>query len=57
MKWIIVIIVVAIFAFWLYRGRRKNRVEDPEIKIVEKKDYYLTPDDNSSDDNNPRREN
>ncbi|MGO1461784.1 MAG: hypothetical protein ACTHYN_05935 [Marinobacter sp.] len=53
MKWIIIIVVVAIFAFWLYRGRRKNRVEDPEVKTIEKKDYYLTPDDNSSDESLP----
>lgn len=56
MKWIILIIVIAVFAFWLYQGRRKNRIEDPEVQIIEKKDYYLTPDDNSSGDDNPRRE-
>lgn len=60
MKWIIVIIIVAGVAFWLSRGRRKNSIENPEVKTVEKKDYYLTPDDNksdqnpTSDDGNPR---
>lgn len=50
MKWIILIIVVAVVAFWLYRGRTRNNIEDPDVKTFEKKDYYLTPDDNSSDD-------
>lgn len=50
MKWIILIAVGAILAFWLYRGRSKNSIEDPGVKTVEQKDYYLTPDDNASDD-------
>lgn len=60
MKWIVVIIIGAIVAVWLYRGRRKNSIEDPDVKTFEEKDYYLTSDDNASDDrsssdkNNPR---
>ncbi|MGF2733743.1 hypothetical protein [Marinobacter sp. DUT-1] len=60
MKWIVLIIIVAIVAFWLYRGRRKNSIEDPEMKTFEDKDYYLTSDENASDKesysdkNNPR---
>ncbi len=50
MKWIILIVVVAVVAFWLYQGRRKNRIEDPDVVTVEKKDYYLTPDKNASDE-------
>ncbi|MDR9469347.1 hypothetical protein, partial [Marinospirillum sp.] len=59
-KWIILAIIVAVVAFWLYRGRRKNNIEDPEVKTFEEKDYYLTSDENTSDDetypdsNNPR---
>ncbi|MFO7528974.1 MAG: hypothetical protein R6W86_09255 [Marinobacter sp.] len=60
MKWIVLIIIGAIVAFWLYRGRRKNNIEDPEVKTFEEKDYYLTSDENASDEesysdkNNPR---
>ncbi|SDW26974.1 hypothetical protein [Marinobacter mobilis] len=60
MKWIILIIIVAGVAFWLYQGRRKHAIEDPEMKTFDDKDYYLTSDDNVSDDesspdkNNPR---
>ncbi|WP_018405198.1 hypothetical protein [Marinobacter gelidimuriae] len=60
MKWIILIIIGAVVAFWLFRGRGSNSIEDPEVKIFEEKDYYLTSDDSksdnksSSDDNNPR---
>jgi len=53
MKWIVVIIIGAALAFWLYQGRRKNNIEDPDMKTFEEKDYYLTPDDNSSDDHSP----
>ena len=41
MKWIVVIIIGAIVAFWLYQGRRKNALEDPEVKTYEDKDFYL----------------
>lgn len=60
MKWIILIIIGAGVAYWLYRGRRQNPVEDPDVKTVEEKDYFLTSDDNTSDpesssgDSNPR---
>lgn len=60
MKWIVLIIIGAVVAVWLYRGRRRNSVEDPEMKTFEEKDYYLTPDDkssgdeSSSGDSNPR---
>jgi len=50
MKWIILIIIGAVVAFWLYQGRRKNNIEDPDMKTFEEKDYYLKADDNSSDD-------
>lgn len=50
MKWIIVIIIGAIVAFWLFRGSRSKGIENPEVKTFEEKDYYLTSDDNSSDD-------
>ncbi|WP_166253461.1 DUF2304 domain-containing protein [Marinobacter salicampi] len=55
MKWIILIIIGAAVVYWLYRGRRKNRIEHPEVKTVEKKDYYVKPYDSSSpDDDGPR---
>lgn len=60
MKWIIMLIVVAAVAYWLYRGPRQRRIEDPDVATIEKKDYYLTPDDNASkeasapDKDNPR---
>jgi hypothetical protein len=55
MKWIILIIIGAVVAFWLFRGRRSNSIEDPEVKTFEEKDYYLTSDDKSSSgDSNPR---
>lgn len=50
MKWIILIIIGAVVGFWLYQGRRKNSIEDPGMKTFEEKDYYLTSDDNASDD-------
>ena len=50
MKWIILIIIGAVVAFWLFRGRRSNSIEDPEVKTFEEKDYYLTSNDNASDD-------
>lgn len=50
MKWVIVIIIGAAVAFWLYQGRRKNNIENPDVKTFEEKDYYLTSDDNASDD-------
>lgn len=53
MKWIILVIIGAVVAFWLYRGRRSNSIEDPDMKTFEEKDYYLTPDNNSSDDEPP----
>jgi len=49
MKWIIFAIVIAIVAFWLYQGRRKNSIEDPEMTTYEEKYFYLTADDNISD--------
>ncbi|WP_328186050.1 hypothetical protein [Marinobacter sp. OP 3.4] len=60
MKWLIVLIIIAGVAYWLYRGQRRNRIEDPDVVTIEKKDYYLTPDDNASeeaptpDKDNPR---
>ena len=60
MKWIVLIIIGAAVAFWFYRGGSKHSIENPDVKVVEKKDYYLAPDDTSSDDesssgdNNPR---
>ncbi|MDX1757101.1 MAG: hypothetical protein R3175_13650 [Marinobacter sp.] len=50
MKWIVLLIIGAVVAFWLYQGRRKNSIEDPDMKTVEEKDYYVTSDDNTSDD-------
>lgn len=50
MKWIILLIIVAAVAFWLYRGKRKNTIEDPDVVTYEEKDYYLTSDDNESED-------
>ncbi|HKK56673.1 hypothetical protein [Marinobacter sp.] len=60
MKWIVLIIIGVVLAVWLFRGSRKNNIEDPEVKTFEEKDFYLTSDDNSSDsesssgDSNPR---
>jgi len=60
MKWAILIIIGTVLAFWLYRGRHKNSIEDPDMKTFEEKDYYLKTDDNpadnesSSGDSNPR---
>ncbi|MGO1749263.1 MAG: hypothetical protein ACTHZR_03195 [Marinobacter sp.] len=53
MKWIVLIIIVAVVAFWLYRGRLRNNIEDPDVKTFEEKDYYLTPDDKPSGDSSP----
>lgn len=50
MKWIVLIVIGALVAFWLYQGRRKNNIEDPDVKTFEEKDYYLTSDENESDD-------
>jgi len=50
MKWIVLVVIVAAVAYWLYQGRRKNSIEDPDVKTIEEKDYYLTPNDNSTDD-------
>ncbi|WP_417566592.1 hypothetical protein [Marinobacter sp.] len=50
MKWIIITIIGAVVAVWLYKGRRKNSIEDPDVKTYEDKDFYLTSDDNASDD-------
>jgi hypothetical protein len=50
MKWIVVIIIGVVVAIWLYKGRRKNGIEDPDVKTYEDKDFYLTSDDNASDD-------
>ncbi|MBU2874326.1 hypothetical protein [Marinobacter salexigens] len=55
MKWIVLVIVGAVVAYWLYQGRRKNNIEDPDMKTFEEKDYYLKKDDDSSsNDRNPR---
>ncbi|MBW7470844.1 hypothetical protein QQF73_04555 [Marinobacter sp. M216] len=60
MKWIILIIIIAGLAYWLNKGRRRNNIEDPDMKTFEEKDFYLTSNDNASDDksspdkNNPR---
>jgi len=50
MKWLIVIVIGAVVAFWLYQGRRKNTIENPEVKTYEDKDFYLTSDENVSED-------
>ncbi|GAA3580238.1 MULTISPECIES: hypothetical protein [Marinobacter] len=49
MKWIVLAIVIAVVAYWLSQGRRRNSIEDPDVKTVEEKDFYLTSDDNASD--------
>lgn len=49
MKWILVIVIGAVLALWLYKGRSKNALEDPELKTYEDKDFYLTSDDNKSE--------
>ncbi len=49
MKWIVVIVIGAVVALWLYKGRSKNALEDPELKTYEDKDFYLTSDDNKSE--------
>lgn len=60
MKWIILAVIIGIVAYWLFQGKRKNTIEDPEVKTYEDKDFYLTSDDNVSEDesspdsNNPR---
>ena len=43
-------VIVAIIAVWLYRGKRKSYIEDPDVKTFDEKDYYLTSNDNASDD-------
>ncbi|WP_165495781.1 hypothetical protein [Marinobacter halodurans] len=50
MKWIVVLVVVAVVAVWLYRGRRKNDIEDPEAKRFEEHDYYLSPEEEKDSD-------
>ncbi|WP_372966489.1 hypothetical protein [Marinobacter sp.] len=60
MKWLVLAIIVAIVAIWLYRGKRKNYTAEPEVKTFDEKDFYLTSNDNTSDNesspdkNNPR---
>lgn len=53
MKWIVLLIIVAAVAFWLYRGRQVNARENPETKTIEKQDYYVAPEEN---DGNPSRD-
>ncbi|MAL96976.1 hypothetical protein [Hydrocarboniclastica marina] len=45
MKWLILIVIVVVVAVWLARGRKQNAVEDPNMKTVEKQDFYVNPDD------------
>ena len=54
MKWIVVIIIGAVIAVWLYKGRKKNVIEDPDVKTYEDKDFYLTSDENASEDESSR---
>lgn len=65
MKWIILIAIIVLVAFWLSRGRAIRRTADPEMRTVEKQDYYVkpTPDgapsqtlDNVGDDNREDRD-
>lgn len=54
MKWIVLIVIVVILAVWLSRGRAIKRVADPEMKTVEKKNFYVQPtDEEPRDDNKP----
>ena len=53
MKWIILLVIVAAVGFWLYRGQRKNAVENPEAKTIEHRDYYVAPEEN---DGKPSRD-
>lgn len=55
MKWIVVLVVVAVVAVWLYRGRRKNDIEDPEAKPFEESEYYLSPDEDKERESDDRR--
>ncbi|MEQ5837192.1 hypothetical protein [Marinobacter sp. NFXS9] len=50
MKWIIVVVVAIVVGVWLYRGRRKNDVENPEAKPFEESEYYLSPDEEKESD-------
>lgn len=45
MKWLVLIVIVVVVAVWLARGRKRNAVEDPQMKTVEKQDFYVNPDD------------
>ncbi|WP_168203100.1 hypothetical protein [Marinobacter fonticola] len=53
MKWIVLLIIVAVVGFWLYRGRQKNALENPEMKAIDKRDYYVAPEEN---DESPSRD-
>lgn len=50
MKWVVLAIIVVILAIWLYRGKRKNYIEEPDLKTFDEKEYYLTSNDNASED-------
>ena len=45
MKWLILAIVLALFAVWLYRGRKMRRVSRAEAKEVEQRRFYAQPPD------------
>lgn len=54
MKWIILIVITVIVVVWLSRGRAIKRVADPEMKTVEKKNFYVQPtEEETRDDNKP----
>jgi len=43
LKWLLLIVVVAIAVFWVKRNRSKNVFSEPEIKEIEPKRYYVQP--------------
>lgn len=54
LKWLLLIAVIAVAAFWIKRNREKNVFSEPEVKEVEQKRYYVTPpkpEDTPADDN------
>ncbi len=54
LKWLLLIIVGAVFVFWLKRGKQGHDVTDPEAKRIDQQRYYVAPpveEDNARKDN------
>ncbi|MFE8071903.1 hypothetical protein QQM79_12665 [Marinobacteraceae bacterium S3BR75-40.1] len=45
MKWLLLLIVLAVFVFWLARGRKMRSVSRTGAKEIEQRRYYVQPPD------------